>query len=856
MMNMHIIPMIIALLFTCQISADTSRVSRRTRRKQQLAAQQVVPATPTQQRKNKKKSVDLRTMIEAEDVQLGEPTGTTISTENPALSSADINEEVSSLSVQDQRALSDGIKQNVPTTRQSEVSEKPYIQFNFEGADLQNLIAQVEAIYDVTFISDEAIEPMSKDGKAIKGNKISFKTQKPLSKLEAWNLFITFLDIAGFLIVPQADPKLYRIVPAAQRIKSPVPAFIGTPHKDLPDSDETIRYVYFIENSTIPALHPIIETLKSREAQVILLQENKAFIIVDKSYNIKMLMNIVKELDKSSLPQAMSILKLQRADAVEVKKLYDALIQSEQEAARRIMPGAQRKQPTSLYFPENTRIIAEPRTNTLILLGQQDSIKKIEEFIVKNVDVDLDQPYYQPYIYSLKYADAKTIAEIMSKVTTFGRSTPAGIAGGVRGGDKYLQPIAFIPQPETNQLIIKGGYDDYLKAKEIIARLDEPQPQVAIEILILDLSLSDMKGLGAQLRSKEPGANGFFGNNIKFQTSGLFGNSGIEQNPNGPGVARLLGNLVDLVIGQLPGNTILTLGQDIFGVWGVMQILETITNVQVVSNPFLVATNKVPATVSIGETRRVVTGNITQGSGSASTLGDDKANLAVFITPQITSDGMITLDLEINIDNFTNPDPTNATKAVKKIKTQTIVADKEVLALGGLIKNNIIDQTSKVPILGNIPLIGWLFKNKQKTEIKSNLLVLISTQIIRPEVAVETQRFTDNKIREYHVDKDSVTRMQNTRDPVYRMFFTDKKDSPAALVDEFLFKREGKTFPTIKAEESGIEIPSIPEQTPAPMTTSALDERTETPSRFKRKKKMRLASRDVVAQGNNQTVMR
>jgi len=844
MMNMRIKPLIIALLFACQISipdsgANASRTSRRVRRKQQLDAQRT--SVPTKTRFGKKKSVDLRTMIEAEDALLDERSHTSG------------NREIPTLSAEEQLALTDKLKQKT----KADASEKPYIQFNFENADLQNLIAQVEAIYDVTFICDEAIEPMAKDGKAIKGNKISFKTQKPLSKLEAWNLFITFLDIAGFMLVPQADPKLYRIVPgvdAKQRARNPVPAFIGTPHNDLPDSDETIRYVYFIENSTIPALTPIIESLKSRDAQLMVLQENKAFIIVDRAYNIKMLMNIVKELDKSSLPQAMSILKLQRADALEVKKLYDALIQSEQEAARRIMPGAQRKQPTSLYFPENTRIIAEPRTNALILLGQQDSIKKIEEFIVKNVDVDLDQPYYQPYIYSLKYADAKTIAEIMTKVTSFGRNTQAGAAGGVRGGDKYLQPISFIPQPETNHLIIKGGYDDYVKAKEILARLDEPQPQVAIEILILDLSLTDMKGLGAQLRSKVPGANGFLGKNVKFATSGLFGTEGVAQNPNGPGVDRLLANLVDLVIGALPGNTILTLGQDIFGVWGVMNILESITNVQVVSNPFLVATNKIPATVSIGETRRVVTGNVTQGSGSAASKGDDSANLQVQISPQITSDGMITLDLEINIDNFTNPDPTSATKAIKKIKTQTIVADKEVLALGGLIKNTTTDVTSKVPILGNIPIIGWLFKNKQKTEVKSNLLVLISTQIIRPEVAVETQRFTNEKVQQYHVDKDNTDK--TPRDPVYRMFFTDKKDSPAKIVDDFLFEREQKIPATAQAEDTVQEAQAEAAQEPksAPIADIASVHKVKNNSLFKRKKKMSLASTVTPTSERNQVI--
>src|SRR5690606_16456315 len=283
--------------------------------------------------------------------------------------------------------------------------------------------------------------------------------------------------------------------------------------------------------------------------------------------------------------------------------------------------------------------------------------------------------------------------------------------GGVRGVDQYMGPIAFIPERETNKLIIKGNYEDYLKAKEVLDRLDEPQPQVAIEVLIVTVDINDTKSLGAQLRSKVPGPNGLLGNNIKFQTSGLYANgtgriitNPLSETTTSPGVDRLLGYLLNLVTGAIPGTTLLTLGNDALGVWGIFQALQTITDAEVVSNPFLLATNNTKANVALGLTRRVITTIAVGGdNNNQQGFGDDKANLDVTITPQINSDGMIVLKVSVELDEFTDPNPQSATKLTRNITTNAIVANQEVLALGGLIRNNITINESKVPILGDIP---------------------------------------------------------------------------------------------------------------------------------------------------------
>jgi len=715
-----------------------------------------------------------------------------------------------------------------------EIDEEDSIEFNFEHADIQNFIKQTEEIFEVTFISDDSLQPLPQGKKSVKGNKITFKTHTPLSKKEAWNLFISFLDIAGFAVIPHNSPRVFRIVSIDAARKSPIPAYIGVDPTTLPDSDEIIRYVYFLENASTETIKAIIEPLRSSSSQgLVELKEHKGFILTDKSYNIKTLMKIVKELDKVSIPESMAVLKLRNADARQVQELYTSLLPKEESSSRFFT----KKQPTSLYFPENTRIIAEPRTNTLILLGPIDAIKKIETFIIKYIDVELDQAYSPLYTYQLKWADAVTIADIMNNVTSFGRESEVGKYGGVRGSDQYMRPITFIPVKETNQLIIKGHYDDYMKSREIIDQLDEDQPQVAIEVLIISVNINDAKSLGAQLRSKEPGPNGLLGNNIKFQTSGLYqrpGTGDIITNPptgNIPavnGAERLLGNLLNLVTGAVPGTTLLTLGRDALGVWGIFQALQTVTDAEVVSNPFLLATNNTKANVALGTTRRVISSQVIGGAdNTTNAFTNDAANLNVTITPQINSDGMIVLKVSVDLDEFTDPvDQTSATKLTRNITTNAIVANEEVLALGGLIRNNITTLESKVPILGDIPILGWLFKNKTKTTLKQNLLVLISSRIMAPNTDKDAKEFT-----KYHIDdyQDTLALMyprSNQRDPIHRLFFQDT-DERSHLPEKVMVKTGTKALADEPVTTDTTERRTSQAPTTNPLMTTLQRKRTE-----------------------------
>jgi hypothetical protein len=269
-----------------------------------------------------------------------------------------------------------------------------------------------------------------------------------------------------------------------------------------------------------------------------------------------------------------------------------------------------------------------------------------------------------------------------------------------------------------------------------------------------------------------------------------------------------LGNLINAVsnaisAGAATGSTVVSLGADVFGVWGIFNILQTIANTQVVSNPFLVATNKTKATVSVGEVRRVVTSTVYAGSTPADAFGDFAAQLKLEVTPQINSDGMIVLKLNVLLENFVSPitNDQEAAKQTRVIDTRTIVADKEVIAIGGLIQNVVIENLTKVPVLGDIPILGWLFKNKRKDIIKRNLLILISTRIIEPEVTEVVDAHTQLKLRDYYETVEGFHDPGERRDPVYKRFFDNKYEGSADIVEDFLFNKiEADKEPLVKKQ--------------------------------------------------------
>lgn len=689
------------------------------------------------------------------------------------------------------------------------------LEFEFEDAELIGFSKYIEEHFGITFILDDMVKTAGappKGGKSIIGTKITFKTHTPMTKKDAWALFLKFLDIAGATVVPGPAKKNYRITSLDPKssigaAKSPLPTFIGTNPQLLPDNDTYIRYVYFARDVSIDTVKSVLDSMRSATSpELIMIPELHGIIVTDSAYNIKTMFNIITELDTVTMPETMSIIKLKRTDAKKVADLYQAIMKDEEpqkeSLASRIM--GSRKAQTLSYFPPGTRVIPEPRTNTLILLGTEDAVKKIENFIKYEIDKEIEKPYTPIHVYPLKYIQAEATAKILGSVVKYQPESDAAKNGGVRNSDQYFKNgVSIVAEPTGNRLIITADYESYLKIHEILEKMDIEQPQVAMTVLIIDIDVTDTEQLGTQIRNKVPGVSGLISDNVNFQTSGLAGTSSIVEAPvaGTTGATRLLGNLVTLATGGSPGSTFLTLGADCFGVWGILRILEEYTALNVVSNPFLITQNNYPAEITLGIVRRIIVSNTFAAAGTTAPAYDNlAANINVKIQPQISYEGFINLTVSITDNQFTSALETNGNRVEREVATSVILANNEVLALGGLIRDTYTETESKVPILGDIPILGWLFKNKQKSKERTSTIILIAPQIIPVGDEDIAHQFTSSIVRDAEASMVLSDYKGQTMDAFHRWFFEDMVQEEFDVVNDFVKREKRYTLPSQKAE--------------------------------------------------------
>ncbi len=693
---------------------------------------------------------------------------------------------------------------------QQMVQDAAMISFNFEDASLTNLLSYIESVFNIRFITDDIIVG-AKDAKgapipvsSVAGHKINFRTNKNLTFKEAWDLFVTFMHISGFNIIPMTSDRFYRVVPVAKSMTETVPTYIGVDYNVLPDTEMIVRYVYFTKNiMDLANFQKFLKNFQSGSAKIDVYSDLRGLIFTDRSSSIKSLMQIVTEFDKGMTPEVVSVIRLKRANAEDVQKLYDALKPQSpvgvQQGAVKIW-SLPNKESSLDYFPSDINLVPYKPNNSLIVLGTARDVKRVEDFITKYVDIEIDKNTPPIFTYKLQYTNAQDITTLITQVISYGASTDAGKYGGVRDGLKYFQKMNIVADTYTNSLIINATPEDFEAIKPLIAELDVPQKQVGIEVLIVQVKDADVKTLGSQISgpngagSPVVGASPYgptFAQSITAQTSGIPtgtnavvtpGQTGQDDNSLKSSLASLLG----LPAVNEVGSVLLTFGRPI---WAIFKILKTITSTHIIANPFLVVSNNMPASITSGESRRQTSSNIVAGSGGGATgtqvkgLVSVDANLTVKITPQINKANIINLAIDITNGIFTQAPVTSnnsfegdmSPRDIKELSTKVSVANGETLVIGGIMTENFSSASVGVPFLSSIPVFGWFFKSKTRTVSRNHFMIFICPRLLDPvNDNDQVDKYTQYKLQEVkqHLDLiDESDWFTQKKDPIQRAFF-------------------------------------------------------------------------------------
>lgn len=648
-------------------------------------------------------------------------------------------------------------------------SPKKDIYLNFENSTLANFVNYMCEIKKLNIIPDKGIEE----------TKFSLTIRDPLSIEGAWSIFLTVLETAGFSMIQSGE--VWKVLPKDKKLTEALPAYINVPPDSLPNSDIEIRYVMFLENVKVTDVRELLSSMLSNPNTLVDHQDANAFIITDKSFNIKAAAKLLLELDQVGLQETVTVIRLQKANAKDVADLLGTLIKKPDTNPLARLLGKAAEGATE-YFSSTTRIIPEERTNSLILLGNNESINKLVNFVTKYIDTDLVAAASPLHIYECKHTDAEQIKNVLSEVTQAPESTvgqAAGKYGAIRGGVKYFKSMNFQVDKDGNRLIVScTDKNDWRMLKKTLHDLDKPQPQVAIETLIVTVNSSDIKKLGGMVRNKK---HGQIGHNIDFQSVPF--NQSITPELSGGTTGdpiSLLGNLL-LQVATQQGSSVISFGKAATGnIWSVFQLLRSQTNATVLSQPFVTVANKTTASIKVGEERQVLSEQSNTGDSSFERV---QVNTSIDVTPQINLEGLVRLDMQVSLQDF--GDTQGRIRTDKTIKTSITVANGQVLVLGGFVKTNVSETKAKTPLLGDIPVLGWFFKNQNRTITKDYIFIFMVPTIIKPRQTPGTQLYTKMKMHSATSSIEEAIQTQPVNDPIHNWFFNPEKENYSHKVIDF-----------------------------------------------------------------------
>lgn len=664
-------------------------------------------------------------------------------------------------------------------------TEDVAIRPNFEDAELGNFINFVAQLTKINVIPT----------KDTQGAKVSLNMRTDLNKEQVWEVFLTVIEMAGFTINKSGN--VFKVLRQDAKKTEPLPAYINVPAKSLPNSDQSIRFVTFLKNIQASDVEGLLKGMIGPGGDVLRQDIVNGFVITDKCHNIKAAMTIINELDDTGLREEVAVIPLKKNDAADVKKLLEEMTKNAGDKSNNAIVARLlgKTNESSEYFSATTKIIAEDRSNAIILLGNQKSIAKIKDFIatyIEREEPQVDSPIHR---YQLEYSDAQSIKTILDDVVN--SQTDSGVEkyGGVRMGGKYFKKMRFEVDKDSNSLLVSClDKKDWKMLKETIRSLDKPQPQVILETLIVDIDLQDNKELGGQMR--QPRTDQPF-SNIGWQAASmapvvLAGNSGSR---------TLAGDLGSILQSLTQGSAAFTLSKVSGGVWALFNIINENLNTSLVDNSFVTIANRVTASFSVGEARRLVSQVYSGYQGNSNSYETKPVNTTYTYTPQINADGLINLNIDISINEFvagqTGGDTTN-----KSLKSTLACSDGQVLVLGGYAKTKVTEAfTNGFPILSEIPILGWLLKYKTRKISKTYTFFFICPTIVHPRETSGSSLYTKMKLHKARKDVADSVLTTATSDPIHNVFFNQAKENYFHKVDDFATARFQPSTVDLKHDE-------------------------------------------------------
>ena len=626
-----------------------------------------------------------------------------------------------------------------PPAKKSSASAQQPITLNFVNAEIESVARTLATLSNRNLVVDPRVK-----------GTINLTTELPVSPNEAWSQFLATLRLQGFAMVETKG--LYKIVPETDaKLQGGSVQEIQKPGGGS-GSGQIVTHIFKLNFEQANNLVPVLRPLISANNTINVNPGNNSIIITDYADNLQRLARIIATLDVSNASDV-EVIQLKHAIAVDLAPLVLRLVESGSNvnAATAATPGQ-----TGAEY--KTTLLAEPRSNTLILRAANPA----RVALVKSLVAKLDQPNGTSasgniHVVYLKNADATKLATtlraaISGQVTGANNTalnganpmaTPAATPGSTVGGTNTPTGSATGGQIQadtaTNSLIITAPEPQYRQLRAVIDMLDQRRAQVMVESLIAEVNADKAAQMGIQWQTAtgQSGGNvGIIGTNFNNQISTTIGQGNIIGAAGGATALSALGG--GLNIGnarQINGTYVLS---------SLATFLQQNGEGNVLSTPTLLTLDNEEAKIVVGQNVPFVTGqytnnNTTNGSVNPfQTVERKDVGLTLKVKPQISETGTVKLTIFQEVSSVVPNSVGSSTGLItnkRSIESNVLVDDGSIVVLGGLLSDEYAGASSQVPALGDIPVLGWLFKSESRTRSKKNLMVFLRPVVVRDAAA-------------------------------------------------------------------------------------------------------------------------
>ncbi|MCA9670560.1 MAG: type II secretion system secretin GspD [Myxococcales bacterium] len=582
----------------------------------------------------------------------------------------------------------------------------------------------------------------------------------PMSPRQIFRLVVATLFYGGASVI-KSGPLLK--ISQVNNLVMQDTEYYGIDSRAFPRDDRVITKVLRPVYADARALLPILNKMKHHRAALSYHLPSNTIILAGGANNIRRLVKIVDELDVPLAQDGVWMVTLKHLDAEDLHKVMLQLFF--QNPLTRIPKLARERSAKLLGLPSASKILVEPVLNSLIFIARGADFAGIRKLID-----ELDQPTKgdarrRLHVVKLQHADAEALAQVLSSVvgtsSAASRSRSRGrsvqrrlrryLAAGAKSkkGPLFSKQVQISADKSTSSLLVASTLADFLRLRPLIKKLDIPRRQVFVEMAILELSVNHEQRLGIAYHGGGIAGSGdsqaiIFGG---VQHSGL-GSLLLDLSSLQGLSAGVRGALVD------GSAELLGLQADIPGLGIMLQALGTDSNVNVLSAPHLLTTDNEQAEITVGQ-NLPFQGALGRLGGGVAGLALPTVNvqrqdvaLKVKLTPHIGARGMVRIQLEAEIQDITSPNFNGLGPATSKRSTKTtlVLGDQQSAIVGGLQGSRLNETVSKVPLLGDIPILGYLFKHRSKSRQRTSIVIVLTPYVIRD--AYDLRRIFKRKLAE------------------------------------------------------------------------------------------------------------